>query len=600
MGRKSNAKKAAREQEKEKQSKKEGKGFFKSIFSGKKSEKARKKDEQPKKVEQPKKEKKTKQPRKKLIINKKKFFGWVFAIIMLAILISVGYLLFQKAFRAKPIAKILPDDRTVITFELNTNFEHNQLLKTFHLLTNQPQYSREKLIEWAEIKLNTNYEKDLKPWLGRQIGFAILNPKDHEDTLHTVYFIEYLSKGKAENFLNRYKGTFYSAFIDDYIFLSSNEKAISDLIDDQKSEELYAGSKYREIDNNLPLNKLAYLYIDFEKITDSFFQTYPFLSEKGFSLDVLKPFLNLFDAEGVAFIALDDNFAIQSFLSLNEEVVDKIDYIGYQEKYTADLADAIPQDVLAFWGGENLEAQIKRLIELLAGGDQANLMVFDSLLQNYTKKYFGADVNFRTDILPLFHNEFAFVIEKSEDKNIYKILIELSSPQKDALNIQEIANSFAKVGAIFEPKIVEHTLEDGTVGKEIVAVPEEIIKSSSQYQGDTINELIMGEQGWGIYYAMLDDMAVIATDREGVKNTIDIAKGEKPSLKSTELFTKHIEPVLKSSDEVSYFNLEGFLPLLLSEENLAKYPAFGIVASLSSGRNYFNDGVVTINYLQIK
>ncbi len=614
MGRKSNAKKIRRKQDKEKKEKEPKKGFFEKLANKRpKKEVAKKESSKKTKKKASKPAKKAKKKKKlKIKLNRKKIFGWVFTIILLAILVSVGHLLFQKAFRAQPIAKILPAERTIALMEVNTNFEHNQSLKTFHLLRNYPEYSREKLIESIATKLTLDYEKEVKPWLGRAVGAAILNPKDHEEKIQTLYFIEVLNPKGARKFINQRKptknehsnyitymveGPLYSVFIDDYLVLSPQENAIYDLIDDQTNQKLYSDSKYRKIDNNLPLNKVAFLYTDFDMMNDSLFQSFEVLSENGLSMSLMEPFLNLFDAEGISLIAMNENFAIQSFLSLDPGVVDKIDYLSYQEKYTAQLANFISKDNLAFWGGENLEYQLKRIIELLAGGEESTLEVFDSLLQNYTQKYFGSDTNFSKDILPLFRNEFAFTIEKPEDKNIYKLLLELDSPQKDAINLHEIANSFAKVGAIFEPKVVEHVLEDGTVTKEIVAIPEEVVKGESSYKETTIHELKMGTQGWGIYYTLIDDVAVIASDVEGVKSSIDTASGDLVSFRSTELFSKHVEPVLKSSDEISYFNIESLLPMFYEEDVPG---ALDIIGSLSSGRNYFNDGVVTINYLHIK
>ncbi|MDA1060492.1 MAG: DUF3352 domain-containing protein [bacterium] len=614
MGRKSTAKKNRRIEDKEKEEEPK-KGFLKKLATkSSKKESLKKISSKDKKKTKAESEKKSKKKKKKLKLklNRKKIFGSVLTVILLAILVSVGYLLFQKAFRAQPIAKILPADRTIALAEVNTNFEHNQSLKTFHLLKNYPQFSREELIEKIATKLTLNYEQDIKPWVGRSVGIAILNPKDPEEKIQTLYFIEVLNQKNARKFIDKRKpsksdhekqitymleGPLYLVFIEDYMVLSESEMAIYELLDDRASLNLYSDAKYRKIDNNLPLNKVAFFYTDFDKMTDSLFQNFPILSENGLSMSLVEPILNLFDAEGISLIAMNENFAIQSFLSLDQEVVEKIDYLNYQERYTANLTNFIAKDNLAFWGGENMEYQLKRIIELLAGGEEGALEVFDALLQNYTQKYFGSDMDFEKDILPLFSNEFAFNIEKFEEENVYKLLLELDSPQEDVINLHEIANSFAKVGAIFEPKIVEHILEDGTVTKEIVAVPEEVAKGESNYKGITISELKMGKQGWGIYYALIDNVAVIATHIEGVKSSIDTAKGDLISFNSTELFTKHVEPLLRSSDEISYFNIEALIPMFFDEE---VPEALGIVGSLSSGRNYFNDGIVTINYLHIK
>lgn len=550
-------------------------------------------------------------------INRKKLFGGVLVVIMLAILVSVGYLLFQKAFRAEPIAKLLPADSTVAVLEINTNFEHNQLNKTFNLLKNHPEYSKEKLIEKAEKILILDYENDLQPWLGRQVGLALLNSGKEKGTVYDLYFAEFVSRTSLDKFLEKYRpventysgkktyqlntaqGSIYLAFINNYLFFTSSEQAIFQLLDGQNGaiDKLYSSDQYRSVNSNLPLNRTAFLFLNFDQINDGFFQHFPFLSQSGLSGAVVEPFLKTFNAEGVTLVATEENFALQSFLSLDSEISENSEYLSFQKKYTAGLADYLSQETVAFWGGENLEYQFKKILEILSGGDRSALTLFDRLLENYTWKYFGKDTDFEADLLPLVKKEFAFAIEKNNGSNIYKVLFELESPQTDTIKIHDLASNFAALGAVFEPRVVEHKLEDGTVGKEIIAVPEEIIKNESNYGDVSINELKMGKQGWGIYYAVVDDVAIVTNDINSIKNTIDIAGGAKSGLGATATFTSNIRPVLDGSDEISYFNFEAILPLLF-KQNVPDI--FKIMDSFSSGRNYFNDGVETINYLHIK
>lgn len=603
MGRKSNEKKKRHEQEIKK-------GKNKSIlefFLRKKSEKKT----------QAKKEKTPSKPTagKGEGINKRKILSGAFVIIMIAILLSTGYLLFQKAFKASPLAKILPADSTIAILEINTNFDHNQTSKTLNLLSKYPEYSKEKLLEKIEEKFVVDYSSDLKSWLGRQIGTAIVNSKKDEGHINTLFFAEIANKKEALDFLKRQNsstntyngyetyminGPKYLTFLGNYLVISDADQAIYELIDEQKNgnDKLYGTADYRKINNNLPLNKEAFLYINFDQIRDSVFQYFSFLGEKGLSMENLGPFLKLFDAEGIALVAMDDNFAIQSFLSLDDDLAKNIEYMSFPAKYNANLANYVLNDTLAFFGGSNLEAQLKRILGILAGGSESSLIVFDNIINSYAQKYFGPDTNFNRDILPLFNKEFAVAIENYENGHSYKLLIELDSPQADSIKLHELASNFASIGAIFEPKIVDYTLPDGTISKEIIAIPEEIVKSESEYKKNTIFELKLGKQNWGIYYAMLDKVAVIATSSDGVKSAIDAGDREKISLRSTNIFSKHIAPVLKSSDEVSYFNIEKLLPVLFKDKNI---PGFvKIIASLSSGRNYFNDGIITINYIHIK
>ena len=392
----------------------------------------------------------------------------------------------------------------------------------------------------------------------------------------------------------------YLTFLNDYLVFTESEEMLTFLIDFQKetNEKLYNSPKYRKIDNNLPLNRTAFLYLDFKKVNPGFFKQFSFLNDNTIVMEVISPLLQLFDAEGICLVAMDENFALQSFMSLNEGTSENSQYLSLEEKYNARLAAYLPADALAFWGGENLEYQLKRLTEIVADGKPSTMALFDTVLQNYTKKYFGNDVNFNLDLLPLLSKEFALALENVNGKTTYKLLFELDEPESEIQKVHQMANNFASVGAIFEPKVVEHKLPDGTIGKEIVAFPEEITKTESSYKEFTIYELKMGKQGWGIYYTVVNNVAIVTTDLDSIKNSVDIEKNLKPSLKNSSIYASSLEPILKSSDEITYLNLEKIIPLIWQDK--AKSTFFDTVSSISSGRNYFNDGVVTINYVHLR
>ncbi|MBI5754422.1 DUF3352 domain-containing protein [Candidatus Peregrinibacteria bacterium] len=549
-------------------------------------------------------------------INKKKIFGGILVLIMLAILVAVGYLIFERAFRAQPIAKFLPSESTVALLEINTNFDHTQLNKTFELLKNHPDYSKEKLIGYIEKLFNLNYEIDLKPWLGREAGVAYLNSAKDTNAVYTLFFAEVLSQNNVEKFLQKYSpvenvyignktyaikfpaGMTYVTFVGDYLFAGTNEQAIFQVIDAQNSttEKLYATEKYRKVDNNLPLNRTAFVFFNFDQLSDGFLHELPFMDK--ISMITIKPFIKSFDAEGLALVALNKDFAIQTFLTLHSTNSNNSSYLSFEKKYNADLADYLSKDTLAFWGGRNLEAELQKTVSAFTGGQDSNRLIVDQILQAYTQRYFGQSTIFKDDILPLFKNEFAFAVEKLNNKNVYKFIFELDSAQTDAVKLHQLANNFASYGGIFEPKVVEHTLPDGTVGKEIVAAPEEITKNESNYAGTTIYELKMGKENWSLYYTVIGNLAIITNDPDSLKLSMDLTKSNGASLSSTGQFSEDIKPIIKGSDEVSYFDFDNILPLIFNKQDLP--PILDIVSSFSSGKNYFDDGVVSINYLHIK
>jgi len=83
-----------------------------------------------------------------------------------------------------------------------------------------------------------------------------------------------------------------------------------------------------------------------------------------------------------------------------------------------------------------------------------------------------------------------------------------------------------------------------------------------------------------------------------VETSLDLLEDNQKSLKNSADFLSQIDPVLKSSDEVSYFKVSKIVDGYFSDSIYA--PIFQSIDSFSSGRNYFNDGVVTTNYLKVQ
>ncbi|PIZ76410.1 hypothetical protein COY05_01345 [Candidatus Peregrinibacteria bacterium CG_4_10_14_0_2_um_filter_38_24] len=616
MGKKANIKKIVREliKEKEGRDKKDKRKIKKELVKGIRKEEQAKENE--KNTHEGKRKTKEKEQtgtvhekertRIRLSFNSKKIFGGALVLIMLSILVATGYLLFEKVFKSIPIAKYLPSDRTIAFLEINSNFNHNQLTKSFELLKDYPEYSKQKVQELLEKKLLGNYDNDINPWLGRGMGVAFLKGKSDEKSLDIIYFAEALNQNNAKRFIEN-KNTYikmgyvgyevYSsqsgeniAFVDSYIFYTQNKKAMEDLLNFEKSNEksVFSSDKYSRISNNMPINKMAFLYVNFNQISEEFLRNIPLLKDFDINFKQLLPLMKLMDSDGMVLVAMNNKFAIQSFLNLTIDKVKEEKYIKMTEKYSANIAQYVGENAMAFYGGQNVGSQIKRIVEVLSSGKQEVVENFDKVLQNYTQKYFGSEVLFNLDIMPLLKNEYALAIENEGGKPIYKFFLELSDKEKDMERLEKIADNFAKIGGVFRQEVVEHILPDGTPSREIIAIPEAINKKSEDYKGIKVTALHVGEESKGFFYATIEDVAVISDSLAGIKNSIDL-KENKNNLKISETFKKLIEPVLKNSDEISYFNLAKLLPNL-------PLP----VSEISGGNNYFDDGIVSINYLHVK
>ncbi len=634
MGRKSKTKKIVREILEEKAKKGRGSALFDKL-SKPQSKKALKK--QVNKRSHKKTEKKPAKPKQTQalvpVIQKEKLhhrlhrhfkkhrrsiYGGLLATIMISLLVCIAYLLFSKAFRADPIAKLLPADSTVAVLELNTNFDHSQIVKAFDLLKKYPQYSKDSLIKAAETALTMNYEIDLKPWLGRSVAMVLFNTKDSAAPgIGEAYFAEYISKDELMKFITAHSTAdkrvyqnyeifnldtkYFATIIGSNLALSLEENTISEIINQQtsKTPSLYDSAKYRKVEENLPSNEVAFGFIDYNNIEDSFFERFSFLSEKGITVSVIAPFVKIFDAEGAALIADDNNLEIQTYSSLAARSDANSDLLLSTENYEATLSGLVKKDAVIFWGAQDLSGQFKRMINIFSEGQSSVITVFNKVLNNYVKKYFGETVTLEEGILPLLTGEFAFAVEPGpESENAYKVLFTLVNGKAGALKLQDLATQFASVGAIFAPKVVERTLPDGTVTKEIIAVPEKITSSQSVYKDATIYAMQAGAQGWSIYYAFVGNNVVIATTSQSVKDSIDLFSQPAESLKSSAGFASSTSLILGSSSELSYFNIQAIAPLLLGKTpppDLLK-----ILDTVSSGKTYTSEGITTINYLNLK
>jgi hypothetical protein len=624
MGRKSSEKKKRRiEQQKDHHSKppvkQEKKKLLSKLWSReKKEEEIALPVEHPSSKESPQEPTKEKPKRK---IPTQKIFGALFAAIMLTILVYVGIMLFQKTFAPTSLAELLPDSETVALIEVNTNTEHTQLTKAQKLLS-QTKYSLNETLTTLNKILNIDIKKDIFPWLGRQIGVAELTADEDGVALSSAYFLEVVDQKLAENFLQklaennlskletinkrnnpiytftlRHQGedrsldtVFFATFLEDYLIFSPSQKAITLLINTQSNSETLVSEneKYNEIKDKLPQSRVAFVFINFKHQVNALLQKYGLFTNSSFLTYAIKPFSTLFNSEGAALIAKDDSFAVESFMAPDSSYLNE-NYLSYKEKYNANLADYVPSRIDAFWGGMDLSKQIKRLVTIVGGGENTDLKVFEDVIQNYVEKYFGKTILLEEDIYPLIKNEFAITYSKNDKKDIYTLILDLANPAEDAVRLKKIANNFISTGAFFEPHVEEHKLPDGTVAKEIIATPEELMKSESSYKDTVIYEMKTEGDKIGFYYAIFSSKAIISTDKDTLIESLKLTLNESlDSLKNSKIYKIHIDSALENTDEVSYFDISKF------------WPDSKLIKSISTGKEYFEEGLMAYYYIHVE
>jgi len=555
-------------------------------------------------------------PAKKLEIPYRRILSALISVTFLFVIVFVGANLFKKAFSAMPLSEILPYDKVIVLIEINTNADHTQMVKAEKLLKNST-YSLVNSIQKLNKRLSVDAEKDIKPWLGRNIGIAEMELP--EGDLATVFFIETLSQKASDEFLKkiaeknlselsqkdtvqsfalRYPGEdrskdflMYTAYLEDYVIFSPSDKALRLVIskENKSSKKVANSDEYEKAQENLPINRIASIFMNFDKSQDKLFQKYGEILNSAFLNSAIKPFAALFSAESAVLTAGDNSFAVESFINLNSSYLKGNKYTSSKEKYLANLMDYVSQDAFIFWGGQNLEKQVKKIVAVLSEGEESTNRIFEEMLKNYSEKYFGSSVSMEGDIYPLVTDEFLLAVSKKDSKNAYTLLLKLDDPLEDGLKLQKIANNFISSGAVFEPHIEEHSLPDGTVSKELVATPEELIKSESTYKDIAIYEMETESKNWGIYYAIFDSSAIISTSKKALTENLDVALGGgQSSLKKSHIFAFQIAPLIDYSDEVSYFDLSQILQKV------------SFIKSLSTSRQYVSDGIMSNYHIYVE
>ncbi len=221
------------------------------------------------------------------------------------------------------------------------------------------------------------------------------------------------------------------------------------------------------------------------------------------------------------------------------------------------------------------------------------------MLRAQKNHYFGNEITLEEDIYPLLEGEYAFAITELNENLGVTILLELSDPIRDKDNIESIADSFIRKSAILAPKVVEVELEDGTTLEEIQTVPEEITRSTEDYHGYEISVLKVGEMPWGVYYIIIDSTLAVTTQKEQLQNVIDLLTDSSGSFRNDPLYNQSISPVLRTTDEVMFVDIAHFFKSVKEESPQWVSSYIEPFSYLSTGKNYFKDGISTIHYIKI-
>jgi hypothetical protein len=559
--------------------------------------------------------------------KKQKIRGGFLIFIGLFALIFIGYFLFGKIFKPQDLAEISPAKLTVAVFELNIDGRHSQTAQFYQLMEKYQVYSKDNLVKLVENVLPYDYEKDMGPWLGRKVGFTLYdtNTVPGASSLTPIFFVENIDRNATVEFLKKrtladgdgefteseYDGyPVYSykigqkaqfTFVNSYLVFTENERLLQKYLDDlSEGDRLSDDTDYRKVANNLPQGGLVFGYVNLHKLIDAYEKDETFIAQKGQELLALRPFLNVFTAEGLTVFAENNRLTAQTFTAIDNETLDGESYLTFSEKYQGELLALANDNPVFIAGGHDLTKEINRLEDVFKSGTKTPALVFEGILEAQKQTYFGKDIGLKEDLLPLLTGEYLLTVEGSIEDPDVTFFLELDEKNTDIPRFEKVINAFVEVSGLFTPKVQTVTLEDGTIGQEIVASPEEVEKTTSSYHGNNITVLKLGETGIVMNYVILDDIVALSTNQNALKDVIDRAQGTlQEGLTTGQFYSSNIQPILRTADEMLHVKLgalTGFLGLD-AEPNVGPYLV--PFSNLTVTKNYFRDGISTIYFIEV-
>jgi len=566
-----------------------------------------------------------KERRKILGAHRQKIRGGLLMLIGLFSLAFIGWFLFGKMFRPQYIAEILPSGDTLAVLEINTDGAASQPKQFYELMTKYPVYGKDALVKLMTYILPVDFAKDVEPWLGRRVGLALVKAPS-SGQMERIYFVESRDHEMTLKFLKSralqaaneevtsrdfkgYKVYGYSVshlfeftFINNYLVLAENGKTMESVLEKIAvgGQKLADDPAYAKATNNLPQGSLVFGYADFRSIYETLSADQDFMARKGQDFMAFKPFLAVFKSAGMTVFAEKDKFAIQSFTNLDKEALKDGEYITFSEKYRGNLLSISGEQPVLLAGGHDLTKEINRLQELFRGGTNTSALIFEGLLEAQKQVYLGKEISLKDDVYPLLTGEYLFTVDNSLEKPQMSLILEMTDKTRDLPRFEKIVNAFQNTSGIFSPKIQTVTLPDGTVGQEIVASPEQVEKYDEKYGAKDLVTLKLGNTGWNIFYAAVEDKLLISTNKDLLKNMIDRADGVMPtSLVSSPFYAKILGPVMSTADEIINIKMGALTQALGLNENEILKPYLLPFANLAVAKNYFTDGISTIYYLEV-
>ncbi|MFH0820344.1 MAG: DUF3352 domain-containing protein [Candidatus Peregrinibacteria bacterium] len=445
-------------------------------------------------------------------------------------------------------------------------------------------------------------------WAKKNVGVAVVKNKP-------VFFFRSASRRQALKFLKSMelngeelgnRGTaqfpiyiypqgqqFAFAFSGPYLFISTDVEVLKSIHAVFQGQEVALDKEtgFVSLSANLPQTTWLQGYLDLQSFGTP-------------KLDALINPLRQFSSQlGFTVRQTQEGFHFNSFLALNREVIsldplpprDPVRMTGLSEKIPA-------ESLISYLGGADLASSWQNTLASMEKLNPAYGILLEGMLRAQVNRIFGNNVSLADDLYPLFTGEYALTFSSLDDGKLGIGLTLTHGDMEGARKkLKKLSEGFSLLAAQFTPQLLEVTLPDDTVSRELVADPDSLSLSHETYQGIDMDCVEVQASIYGFCYAVTDELMILANHASLLKASIDALSSPDLSLAQSQAFRQGLSALSQVNEEVSFVNLQSLAPLLQKTPwGQLLLPYLSPLDSTTWVKHTFEDGMSTEGFVLIK
>ncbi|MGE5405259.1 MAG: DUF3352 domain-containing protein, partial [Candidatus Saccharibacteria bacterium] len=309
-----------------------------------------------------------------------KLVPWIMAGVAVILILGVWAVYAMGNFGAAEIARLAPEDTEVFMSVKPNVLQYRNANQLWESYISEPdtKEAMDKIMEQLqdEMEEDIDFEKDIKPWLGKEAAF-IMPEIDKEDFVLAVEskntekaddFIKIMAKEQGDTDEESYEdvtitydesGGFAATQAKGYLMLSSSKDLLKGTIDrasgKDEEENLTQNEEYQKIAKSLPWNRSVLCFVNYEEVINAAIQDEP-------DLDQFADQLKGFNSIGLSLSIEDTGIRSDYVLACDDNIPDYLKADADNKGFDSTLK-ILPAETIGFVSSPELVGSIKYILD---------------------------------------------------------------------------------------------------------------------------------------------------------------------------------------------------------------------------------------------